>query len=339
LLNKKILQKYDPENMHQVYDKWPDLALTAYESQIHTLHTDNPNHIVFAGMGGSGTIGDIIKALLSKTPFHVSVVKGYSLPNTVNSKTLVVATSVSGNTDETITVLKSAKKKGSQIVAISSGGKFEEYCKKNRILFQKIDMVHSPRASLPIFLYSTLKLLRISLNLSSSDIYESIRKLGYVKKQIYSQNINEHNSSFQLANWITGIPLIYYPAGLQAAAIRFKNSLQENSKRHVFAEDVIEACHNSIVPWEKRSNVQPLLIRGTNDHPKTKERWELIKEYFDKQNIQNKEITSVNGSILTKIMCLIYLLDYASIYLAILNKINPTPVEPISFIKNGLSKR
>ena len=166
-------------------------------------------------------------------------------------------------------------------------------------------------------------------------IIEFISNMEKIQKQIHSENLTQKNPSLAMAQWIQNIPLLYYPIGLKASAIRFKNSLQENSKRHVFAEDIIEACHNSIVPWEKQSVIQPIIIRGTDDHPKTIERWNIIMEY-DKNNIDYKEINSINGSILLKIMCLIYQLDFSSIYLAILNKIDPTPVKPISYIKKKL---
>lgn len=79
------------------------------------------------------------------------------------------------------------------------------------------------------------------------------------------------------------MPVIYYPWGLQAAAIRFKNSLQENAKMHAIAEDVIEACHNGVVAWEKQSNFKPILLRGQDDYIKTKERWEILKDFFEKK--------------------------------------------------------
>jgi glucose/mannose-6-phosphate isomerase len=127
--------------------------------------------------------------------------------------------------------------------------------------------------------------------------------------------------------------VIYYPFGLQSASIRFKNSLQENAKMHVFSEDVIEACHNGVVAWERKSNIQPILITGQDDHVKTKERWHIIKEFFQQNKIEYKEIISVNGSILSKIINLIYLLDYSTIYKAVLNEIDPSPVKSINFIK------
>ena len=123
---------------------------------------------------------------------------------------------------------------------------------------------------------------------------------------------------------------------MHAAAIRFKNSLQENAKTHAFAEDIIESSHNGIVAWEKRSKIKPILITGENDYIKTKERWRVVKKFFDMNKIQYREIRSTDGHILTKLVNLIYLLDYSSIYLAVLSKTDPTPVKPIEFIKNRI---
>ena len=141
-----------------------------------------------------------------------------------------------------------------------------------------------------------------------------------------------------MAKWITGIPNIYYPHGLESAAIRFKSSLQENSKTHVILEDIIEACHNGIVAWEKSSEIQPILLQGQDDYIKTKERFSIIKDFFKKNEIDFKEINSVSGNILTKTICLIYILDYASIYKAVLSKIDPSPVSSIDYIKSRLTE-
>lgn len=172
-------------------------------------------------------------------------------------------------------------------------------------------------------------------NIKRKDVMESIISLENLQKLINSSNLNS-NPSLKLAEWISGIPLIYYPYGLQAAAIRFKNSLQENSKIHAMTEDVIESSHNAIVSWERPSIVQPVLIRGRDDHIKTKERWNILKEYFDQKNIDFMEVMSVKGNILTKLINLIYLLDYSTIYMALLSKNDPSTIDSIDFIKKSL---
>jgi len=336
LLEYSELEKYDPGGMHKIYDRWPQIAKEAYESKIMPVNFGNIDHIVFSGVGGSGTIGDLMSAILSKTSIHTSVVKGYLLPKTVDSNTLVVATSISGNTDETITTLESAQKLNCKKIAFSDGGRIESFCSENGIEFRKIQMLHSPRASFCTYVYSILKALNSIIPIQSQDIIESLDKLEDLSKQISSSNLTENNPSLSLAEWITGIPLIYYPAGLQATAIRFKNSLQENTKSHVMIEDIIEACHNGIVSWEKPSNVKPILLQGRKDYIKTKERWKILKEFFEIKKIDYWEVLSIEGNILSKLITLIYLLDYTSIYLAVLSKTDPTPISSIDFIKNRL---
>jgi len=336
LLDLSTLKKYDKGEMYKIYDKCPEIAQESYQSDLDEIQFDKTYHIVFSGMGGSGALSDIFSAILSKTDIHVDVVKGYRLPNSVNSKTLVVATSISGNTAETLSVLKLAKEAGCQLIAFSNGGKMKQYCNGRKIEHRHITMYHSPRASFTAFLYSILKVLKPAFTIKESDINNSLQYLKKIRKQIGSDNLNDSNPSLQLAEWIDGIPLIYYPWGLQAAAIRFKNSLQENAKLHAMTEDVVEACHNGIVSWEKPSIVQPILLQGMDDYIKTKERWVILKKYFKKNDIDFREVYSVKGNILSKLINMIYLLDYATIYKAAISKLDPSLIHSIDYIKSKL---
>ncbi len=336
MLDISTLQKFDAQEMYKVYDIWPQIAREQYETDLNGIDFGEISHVVFAGMGGSGAIGDIFSAILSKTNIHVDVIKGYLLPNTVNSKSLVITTSISGNTQETLSVLAAAKDLKCEVIAFSDNGKMQKYCLEKGLHHRKISMRHSPRASFPAFLFSMLRVLEPFLPIEKNDILGSLDKLEKQREEISSSNLSDTNPAIDLAEWIPKIPLIYYPYGLQAAAIRFKNSLQENAKMHAITEDVIEACHNGIVSWDKPTTVKPILIQGADDYIKTKERWKILKEFFEGKNINYKEINSVNGSIFSKLINLIYLLDYATIYSAILSEIDPTPVVPIDFIKERL---
>ncbi len=322
--------------MHEVYDKWPQIAKQSYESSSEIGDFRNIDHVVFCGMGGSGTICDMFSSILSKSDFHICVVKGYHLPATIDSNTLVVASSVSGNTVETLAVLEAASRLGCKTAAFSVGGKMREFCAKHNLPFKEIPQFHSPRASLPSFIYPMLHYFGSMFDIKENDVLESIKSLETLQQKINSSNLNSDNTSLNLAEWLVGIPMIYYPWGLQAAAIRFKSSLQENAKIHAMAEDMMEASHNGIVSWETPSNVQPVLIQGTEDYIKTKERWKIFEDYFNEKKIDFYKIPSVNGNILSKLMSLIYLLDYATIYKAFLNKTNPTPTSSIAYIKDRL---
>lgn len=322
--------------MYKIYDMWPQIARGSYNTDLEPVSYSGIDHIVFAGMGGSGAIGDLFASILSKNDIHVNVVKGYLLPKTVDANTLVVCTSISGNTAETLTVLESASRLSCNTIAFSSGGRMETICHSNKTEFRKIPMTHSPRSSFVTFVYSMLHVLDSVLPIQKSDILESIENLVEQSEKISSANLSQNNPSLNLAEFLDGTPCIYYPHGLYASAIRFKNSLQENSKLHAFTEDVIEACHNGIVAWEGNVNARPVLIRGTQDYAKTQERWEILKQYFDQNDTKYTEVKSVEGNILSKLVCLIYLLDYCSIYRAVMSGVDPSPVRSIDFVKERL---
>ena len=337
LLEIKTLQDFDKNEMYKVYDNWPEIARQTYEKNHEAIDIKNISQIIFAGMGGSGAINDVFSSILSKTNIPSMSVKSHILPNSVTSDTLVVITSITGNTGETLSVLDSARRLGAKIIAFSSGGKIRDYCKENSLEFRTAPMLNSPRSSYPSFLYTMIKVLEPVLQIKNSDIIESISSLEQTKKIICSSNLDETNKSLELAHWITKIPLIYYPQGLRAAAIRFKNSLQENAKSHVMVEECGEACHNGIVSWEVSSCVQPILLQGQDDHMKTKERWKIFREYFDEKNIEYKEVFSVKGSLLSKLVNLTYMLDYTSIYRAIFSRIDPFPITSTEFVKQRLA--
>ena len=331
------LEKIDTKTMFKTYDEWPKIAKESFEKKFEKLDVNGIDHIIFSGMGGSGTIGDVMRDILSKENIHVNITKGYTLPKTVDSNTLIVVTSVSGNTQETLEILKQANNTNAKIIAFSSGGKIEKFCMEKNIFYQKILMEHSPRASFTKFLFYILNILKNIISITDEDINEAMKLLEKTKIKISSDNLDLENHSLNIAKWIKNNPIIYYPRGLNSVATRFKNSLQENSKLHVISEEVLEACHNGIVAWDKNKKFQPILIRGKDDHEKTKERWEILKEFFLKENIEFLEINSVEGNIFSKIINLIYVLDYATIYHAVIHKIDPSPVDAITFVKSKLS--
>ncbi len=332
-----MLEKIDKKSMYKIYDNWPEIAQESYESKHKVIKLKKVSHIVFSGMGGSGTLGDIFSSIFSNTNIQVDVVKGYKLPKTISKKTLVITTSVSGNTSETISVLKEAIKNKCKIISFSSGGKIMNICKKNKIEHRVITQQINPRGSLVAYLYSMLKVLQPIIPITKNEVYTSIKKLKKTRKNISSKNIHSSNMSIKLAKSISQIPVIYFPYGLEATAIRFKNSLEENSKMHVIVENVIEACHNGIVSWENYSNdLRPILIIGKNDNIKTKKHWRVLKKFFISKKIKFEEVNSIDGDILSKIINLIYLFDYTTIYRAVINQVDPYQVEPINYIKKRI---
>jgi glucose/mannose-6-phosphate isomerase len=336
-MNGSDLLKYDISGMCKAYDRWPDIAEEVYEKKNYgVVDFKNIKHVAFAGMGGSGAVGEIFSSILSKSGIHTSIIKSHLLPKTVNDETLVVITSISGNTEESLSIIQEAKKKNIKTIAYSSGGLIKEFCNNNQIKFQHLEKIHSPRTSLPSALYTMLKTLGPQFGISEIEVLNSINQMKKTREKINSSQLNENNPSIKLAEWISGIPVIYYPQGLKAVAIRFKNSLQENSKIHVVTEEVLEACHNGIMSWERTSNMKCVLIRGMDDHSKTKTRLEIIKQYFNEKNISFYEVNSISGDLLSKIINLIFQLDYTSIYHAIMNQSDPSPLKSIEYIKNHM---
>ena len=187
------LEKYDSQKMYKIYDKWPDIARKSFEADQESIYFENIDHIVFVGMGGSGAIGDLFSSILSKSDVHISLIKGYLLPKTVDKNTLVIVTSVSGNTDESLTVLNSAKKIDCNLIAFSSGGKMKQFCQDNQIIFREIPILHSPRTSLINFTYTILKILNSILPIEKKEIIESFEQLEIVRKQIGSHNLSNSN--------------------------------------------------------------------------------------------------------------------------------------------------
>jgi len=337
LLDIKTIEKFDKKLMHKVYDNWPQIAEESYQSKHKIIKLKKIKHIVFSGMGGSGALGDIFSSVFSCTNIQVDVVKGYKLPKTISKNTLVIITSVSGNTSETISILKKAIEIKCKIISFSSGGKIIEICKKNKIGHRIISKNLNPRTSLVAYLYSMLSVLQPIIPISKKEINISIKELKKTQKSISSKNLNSNNSAIKLAKSISNIPVVYFPLGLGAVAIRFKNSLEENCKMHVIIEDVIEACHNGIVAWENKSkDFRPILIQGKDDNVKTKAHWLVLKQFFKIKKIKYQDVNSLEGEILSKIINLIYLLDYATIYKAVIDEIDPFPVEPINYIKKNI---
>lgn len=317
------------DSIRSVYDAWPKAAEAAYQSISAPLDSKDIRHMVFAGMGGSGALGDFVEALMSSQDIHISIVKGYNLPRTVDSETLVVCSSVSGNTTETLTVLDKAARLPCRTVSFSSGGQMAAYCRRNSLLHHMVEARHSPRASFASFLYAILRTLQDITKIPDRVVAESIRVMESTRDALRS----EHGPAQHLTEWLRGVPVIYYPWGFKAAAIRFKNSLQENAKMHAMAEDVLEASHNGIVAWELASMAQPVLIQGPDDNPKTKERWRIFEEYFAARHIQYRVVRAQDGHILTKLANLVYVLDHTTIQLAEIRGVDPTLVDSIGFVK------
>ena len=289
------LEKFDSQRMHKVYDMWPQIALDSFKTRQDEIHFEGIDHIVFAGMGGSGTLGDIIASILSKTGIHTSVIKGYLLPKTVDSDTLVITTSVSGNTQEVLTILKNAQDIGcKKVVAFSSGGKIKDYSMKHAIEFRDIPKTHSPRASFVSFLFSMLSILKPVIPMKDSDVYESIDELKIQNKVISSHNLSESNPAItfgKMDEWNSANILSFRTAGSchQVQELYARECERCMQSQKTLSSRATTASYHG----REKSNVQPILLEGKDDYYKTKERYGIIKNYFDEKKHQlSKHILS-----------------------------------------------
>jgi glucose/mannose-6-phosphate isomerase len=348
MLTPDEIRSIDKSSICSAYDKWPDYCKDAFSGNIDIDEKvfKNVSSIVFSGMGGSGTTGDIIAdwmRLECKVPIHVA--KHYHIPAFVNEKTLFIALSVSGGTEETLTTLVEAASAGAKIIAVSQGGEMEQICKKKKLFHLKIQQRILPRVTLPEVLYSILNLLTHSTFLDGLEdqIQDSILSMKQVGKNICQACEYEDNPAKRLANWMVGhVPAAYCSPLQRGVGIRFKNSINENAKVNAITADILEACHNELVSWssnKKNSVLKPILVRNKSDPEVISTRFDVFKEMLQRNGHEVYETPSHGSTALSSIVSSLYLLDYATIYLAILRKVDPTPIDAIFEFKDHMKKR
>jgi len=345
-LDREKINRIDKSGLFTEYENWTNQAKDAIEIEPNIPKNQEFDNILFVGMGGSATSGDIIQSWLRdelKVPFEV--LKDYKLPAYVNKTTLVIGASISGETQETISACIDAKTKNATVVSISSGGKLQKVSEKNNIPHTKVKMALVPRASLLYALLPSITLLnKLNLIESPKKEYDDIIELLNQQGKVINKNIPlETNTAKKFAKEIFEMaspPTIYSSQTLYAPGYRFKASLNENSK--IRAQHILlpELCHNEIQSWGKNKDnkITSIVLRDENESKEQKERFESLNTLLIKINIKPLEVHTEGKTQLGKIINLIYLLDYISLYLAILKEIDPTPTPHIDEVKNRLKK-
>ena len=298
-------------------------------------------NIVFSGMGGSAIAGDLLKDYLNeeiKIPIFVN--RDYSLPNFVSSETIIFINSYSGNTEETLAVYEQAKRKKADLIVISSGGELIKKAEQDKISFMTIPSGMPPRTALAYSFFIPLILLFQSglISEKKEDIKETILILEKIKKEIMGEKENEAKKTS--ISFLNKFPIIYTSNSFAAVAIRLKQQLAENSKTLSSVNFLPEMNHNEIVGWQfpyllKDFNV--LFLRDKEENARIKKRFRISQEIIKKKT-EILEIWSKGESLLARTFSLIYIGDFISYYLALLNKVDPTPVEKIDYLKEQLKK-
>lgn len=304
-------------------------------------------HVVVLGMGGSAIGGALLQGLVAgECAVPITIVRDYTLPAFVRGPDYLVAgCSYSGNTEETLLALGEALGRGVRPVAVTTDGKLAALAQERGIPLVRFEYQSQPRAALG---YSFILLLGLFCRLGlvrdySADLGEAIRVMEAWRAEIGPQAPTAHNAAKSLAGQLKDrLPVVYGAEFLAAVANRWKTQFNENSKHWACFEVLPELNHNAVVglglPQAVREQVVVLMLRSNLDSPRVQVRWDVTRELLQRERVANETLQGRGESALAHMLSLIHFNDYVSFYLAMLNGVDPTPVETIAFLKQRLAE-
>jgi glucose/mannose-6-phosphate isomerase len=282
----------------------------------------------------------------SECEVPITVVRGYTLPAFAHgATTLVAACSYSGNTEETLSCFRQALERSTRAVAITTGGELAALAREASVPVIQFAYESQPRAALG---YSFVLLLGLLHRLGqirdyTGDVSEAAEVMEDWQAEMGARVPTAQNAAKQLATQIAGrLPTVYGAGFLAAAANRWKTQFNENAKHWAFFEVLPELNHNAVVgfgiPEVVRENGIVLTLRSQLESWRMKERWEVTQELLDRERVATREVRGRGASALAQMLSLVHFGDYVSFYLAVLNGVDPTPVEAIAFLKRRLAE-
>lgn len=318
----------DSSNMLKVIEDFPKQCRTALELAKGMTVSGKIDKIVVAGMGGSAVGGDLLRIRMHDSRIPVFVVRDYSIPNYIDENTLFFAVSYSGNTEETLSAYEQAVKKKAKIVAVTSGGQLGSMAKK----VVKVPSGLQPRAALGHLFFPVLGVLNNSgiVDIKGDEVEEM---LGILEKTEDFKLFGE-----RLAKKLYGkTPIVYSSSLFGPVAYRWKTQFNENSKSPAFNHAFAELNHNEIVGYQlmNKNEWGAIFIRDKNDNERVKLRMDITKEIISSR-VEVEEVFTRGEGLLSRIFSGIYYGDFASYYLALANKVDPTPVTVIENLKKKL---
>lgn len=304
--------------------------------------------VAVTGLGGSAIGGDLLR-VYSHERLSVPVVvnRDYTLPAFVGGNTLVFAVSYSGNTEETLSAYQDAREKGSAVVALTSGGKLKALADRDGVPVIQVPMGLAPRAAtgyLFIPMLAVLERLGMLRHLAG-EVSEVARELEVYADAYGPDTPVEKNPAKRLALDFEGrIPVIWGASGTtDVVAQRWKGQINENAKAPAYWNVFPELNHNEIVGFEKPEELLRklwvVMLRDKGDHARVGYRMEITRRIITGRVAGVTEVTSTGDGMLARLYSLIYLGDWASVYLAVLYGIDPGPVRVIDLLKGELAKR
>lgn len=344
----KMIRRIDKSNMLELLLEFPNQCRHAFkvgEAFSIPKAYRGAGNIVFAGLGGSAIGADLIRSyIIGEIKIPVFVIRDYCLPNFVGRNTLFFACSYSGNTEETLSSYKEARQRGAKIIAMSSGGKLEAEAKKDKLPFILIPKGYPPRIALgysfftPLVILSKLGFIRNK----EMQINEAISHLSNVRDRVFNPHIKaSKNYAKRLALELKEKYAIVYAANkhIDTVLTRWRGQLAENSKALASSHVFPEMNHNEIVGWANPKKLLNdfvvIILRDRSEHPRVTKRIDITKSMIKKKT-KVLEVHSKGKSLLSRIFYLIYLGDFVSFYLALLNGVDPTPVDAVTYLKKRL---
>jgi glucose/mannose-6-phosphate isomerase len=318
-----------------------DLASKAWKS----LEIARPDHLVIAGVGGSAIGAEILRSyVVDRMPLPVIICRDDHLPGFVGPRSLVVVSSYSGSTWEALACFEGALGTGAMVCCVSSGGELLARAKRHSVPSLSLPGGYPPRAAVG---YSFAALLGLVVYTGMIDFRsEDLAGCTTVMEGLcrtYGSGEGGENAAFLLARSLIGrIPIIYCSNCLGAVGLRWKNQFCENSKRLAFVGLLPEMTHNDIMGWEvDHKGIEPgvVFLRVAGEHADTAARFDFIRNLARKGGDFCGEFWGSGSERLTQLFSLILLGDYASVYLALLRGLDPTPIATIDDLKAELKSR
>lgn len=338
----------DSKSMRSLLESFPDQVIKA-AANMRGLSFQNgrdARNIVVAGLGGSAIGGDVARSVLGGIlPVPLIVNRDYRLPGFVDSKSAVIACSYSGNTEETLSAYQEARRVDAALICVTSGGRLAETAAADGCPVITIPGGLPPRAA---FGYCTLAILAAIQGLGfvsdlGPSIEETCRLMASLVKR-YSPDVPEvENAAKRIASSLHRKVIAIYGSNrlLDSAAARWRGQIEENAKNLASHHVLPEMNHNELVGWLKPERglrgFGVVFLRDKGDHPQVQRRFELTREVIEPRAGAVNEVWSEGDSLLARVFSVIYLGDFVSLYLAYLNKVDPTPVEVIDTFKKKLS--
>lgn len=347
------IKEIDKDNTLGSIEAFPDQLSQIWQeitSQKFPQRLTEFENIVLAGMGGSALAGRVVKFLFQdklKRPFEIAT--EYSLPEYVNHQTLVIVSSYSGNTEETLSCLQEAQERNAKIAAITTGGKLGELIKKKQISGYAYQPQHNPLGFPKTAIgYSLGAILALMSNLKIIDLdqakfQKAKKEFLQIQKKNYLNNPTASNPAKKMAKELFGlIPLLVASEHLKGAAYTFRNQIHEINHANAFFYDLPELTHELVEalgkPKEFKKKAVYLFIKSNHYHPRNQKRYQVFRQILEKLKITNFEYEVKTESQLAQALEVINLGGFLATYLSILAQEDPGPEPWIIWFKKKLGQ-